>query len=217
MGNDGMAELVQQYPDRFISAVASLPMNDIEASLKEIDRTIKELKFRGIQIFTHINDKPLDSPEYLPIFEKMSQYNLPILIHPRAGITNADYKTETQSKYLNVGTFGWPYETSVAMARIVYSGILEKYPNLKIITHHAGAMVPFLEQRIIGLQDSAETLRKENHKLGLSKAPIEYFKMFYADTALYGSTPGLMCSYAFFGADHMLFGTDMPFDGGNRG
>jgi predicted TIM-barrel fold metal-dependent hydrolase len=123
-----------------------------------------------------------------------------------------DYRGENQSKYLNERTFGWPWETSVAMARLVYSGVLEKYQNLKFITHHAGGLIPFFEQRIINFQDTDEVLRKGTIKQGLTKAPIEYFKMFYADTALYGSTPGLMCAYAFFGADHLLFGTDMPFD-----
>lgn len=212
LGNDEMAELVLKYPDRFVAAVAGLPMNNMDAALREVDRAITELKFRGVQVFSHINDKPLDSPEFMPLYEKMSQYNLPIWIHPRSGVTSVDYRSETESKYLNANTFGWPFETSVAMARLVYSGILEKYPNLKVIVHHAGAMIPFLEQRIISFQDTDEMLRRGNTKLGLTKAPIEYFKMFYADTAIYGNTPALMCAHAFFGADHLLFGSDMPFD-----
>ncbi|MFC1942727.1 amidohydrolase family protein [Chloroflexota bacterium] len=212
LANDEMAELVLKYPDRFVAAVACLPMNNVDATLNEVDRVINDLKFRGVQVFSHINDKPLDSPEFLPLYEKMSQYNLPIWIHPRTGITHIDYLSEGESKYLIWGMFGWPYETSAAMARLVFSGILEKYPNLKIIAHHAGAMIPFLDQRIIGLHDTDEMLRGGTKKVGLSKAPIEYFKMFYTDTALYGSTPGLMCAKAFFGADHLLFGTDMPFD-----
>jgi len=184
----------------------------MKAALKELDRAIKDLKFRGVQVFSHINDKPLDSPEFLPLYEKMSQYNLPIWIHPRTGITSVDYRSETQSKYLNDRTFGWLYETSIAMSRLIYSGILERYPNLKIIVHHAGAMIPFLEKRIINIQDTDERLRRGDTKLGLTKAPIEYYEMFYVDTALYGCTPGLMCAYEFFGANHMLFGSDMPFD-----
>ncbi|MBI4187796.1 MAG: amidohydrolase family protein [Chloroflexi bacterium] len=108
--------------------------------------------------------------------------------------------------------FGWPYETTVAMTRLVFSGILEKYPNLKFITHHCGGMVPFFEQRIIGAYDHATKLRGAKYQEGLTKEPIEYFKMFYYDTAIYGSTPGLMCGYALCGADHMLFATDFPFD-----
>ncbi len=212
LANDEMAELVLKYPDRFAAAVASLPMNDIEAALKEVDRAINDLKFRGVQINTPINDKPLDSPEFIPLYEKMSQYDLPIWIHPVRDVDFSDYRTEKRSKYMIFHVFGWPYETAAAMTRLVFSGILEKYPNLKIITHHCGSMVPYFEQRIIGAYDHAEMLRGAKYKRGLSKPPIEYFKMFYYDTAIYGSTPGLMCAYAFCGADHMLFATDFPYD-----
>ncbi len=163
-------------------------------------------------LYTPIKDKPLDSPEFWPLYEKMSQYNLPIWIHPTRNITYADYKTEEKSMYGIFLVLGWPYETAVAMTRLVFSGVLEKYPNLKIITHHSGSMIPFFEQRIIGAYDMFEMRQKDKSKQGLTKAPIEYFKMFYNDTALYGSTPGLMCAYAFFGADRLLFGTDLPYD-----
>jgi len=212
LGNDEMAELVLKYPDRFVGAVAGLPMNDMEAALREVDRAITELQFKGVQVCSHINDKPLDSPEFEPLFARMSQYNLPIWIHPRTGITAVDYRGESGSKYRIASTFGWPYETSVAMARLVFSGIFERYPNLTIITHHSGAMVPFLEQRIISFQDTDAVLRRTRHGHMLTKAPIDYFRMFYADTALYGCTAGLTCAFSFFGPDHMLFATDMPFD-----
>ncbi len=212
LANDEMAELVLKYPDRFVAAVASLPMLDIDATLKEIDRAITDLRFRGIQLNTPVNDKPLDSAEFLTIYEKMSQYNLPIWIHPVRDADFTDYRTEKRSKYMIFHVFGWPYETAAAMTRLVFSGILEKYPNLKFITHHCGSLVPYLEQRIIGAYDHAEMLRGAKYKQGLTKSPIEYFKMFYNDTAIYGSTPGLMCAYAFCGADHLLFGTDFPYD-----
>ena len=210
--NDEMAELVLKYPDRFAAAVACLPMNNMDAALKEVDRAINDLKFRGVLINTPINDKPLDSPEFIPLYEKMSQYNLPIWIHPVRFHRYSDYRAENSSRYMIFHIFGWPYETAAAMTRLVFSGILEKYPNLKIITHHCGGMVPFLEQRIIGAYDHAEMLRGAKYKQGLTRAPIEYFKMFYYDTAIYGNTPALMCTFAFCGVDHMLFGTDMPFD-----
>lgn len=212
LANDEMAELVLKYPDRFATAVACLPMNNIDAALKEADRGINDLKFRGVQIYTPINDKPLDSPEFMPLYEKMSQYNLPIWIHPNRASNYADYRTEDRSIYLIYWAFGWVYETSVAMARLVFSGILGRYPNLKFITHHCGAMVPYLEQRIMQQHARIEMPQAEKYEQRLTKAAVEYFKMFYADTAIYGSTPGLMCGYAFFGAEHMLFGTDMPYD-----
>jgi predicted TIM-barrel fold metal-dependent hydrolase len=213
LANDEMAELVHKYPDRFPAAIASLPLNNMDAALKEADRAINDLLFRGVQIFTPINDKPIDSEEFLPLYEKMSQqYNLPILIHPRRQANYPDYRSETESKYNIWQAFGWPYETTAAMTRLVFSGVFEKYPNLKIITHHCGAMVPYFAQRIVGQYNIVEMRRGAKHKQGLTRPPIEYFKMFYNDTALCGHTPGLMCGYHFFGADHILFGTDMPMD-----
>jgi predicted TIM-barrel fold metal-dependent hydrolase len=212
MANDEMAELVLKYRDRFIAAIALLPMNNIEAALKETDRAINELGFRGIYLHSNINGKPLDSPEFMPFFEKMAKYNLPIYIHPWRGDDFADYKTEKTSNYMIASIFGWPYETTAAMTRLVFSGIMEKYPNLKVITHHCGGMVPYYEQRILqhyGFQDKnygqeAAFLRE------LAKTPLEYYKMFYNDTAIHGNTPALMLAYHFWGADHLVFGADMP-------
>ena len=212
LANDEMAELVMKYPDRFAAAVACLPMNNMEAALKEVDRAVKDLKFRGVQIYTPINDKPLDSPEFMPLYEKMSQYDLPILIHPMRNGIFADYKGEEKSKYNIFIVIGWPYETAAAMIRLVFSGVLEKYPNLKFITHHCGSMIPFFEQRIENIYDSFEMRQGDTSTQDLTKKPLEYFKMFYNDTAVNGSTAALMCGYAFCGADHLLFGTDMPFD-----
>ncbi len=98
------------------------------------------------------------------------------------------------------------------MTRLAMSGIFEKLPTLKIITHHCGAMVPFFEQRInVGYMSHLSRMGFK-HAPVLKKRPLDYFRMFYGDTALYGSLPGLTCGYAFFGADHMLFATDMPYD-----
>ncbi len=212
LANDEMAELVSRHPDRFAAAAACLPMNNMDAALKEAERAINDLKFRGVQIGTPINDKPLDLPEFMPLFEKMAQYDLPIWIHPGRPGFCADYKTEEMSKYVIHVIFGWPYETTVAMTRLVFSGIFDKYPNLKIITHHCGAMVPYLQQRIECSYDNARIRMKEDFEEKLTKPPIEYFKMFYYDTAINGNASGLMCAHAFCGADQMLFGTDVPFD-----
>jgi predicted TIM-barrel fold metal-dependent hydrolase len=212
LANDEMAELIHKYPDKFPAAIACLPMNDMDAAINELDRAIKDLHFRGVQIFTPINDKPLDSPEFFPLYEKMCQYDLPILLHPQREVDYPDYRTEDSSKYGLNTLFGWPYETSAAMVRLVLSGVMERYPVLKIITHHGGGMVPFLEKRITGQYDAGEVVNRKGYKDNLRKPPIDYFRMFYADTAIYGHTGGLMCSYDFFGAQHLLFGTDMPFD-----
>ena len=212
LANDGLAELVSKYPDRFAAGVASLPMNDMDAALPEADRAIKDLKLKGVQVLTPMCDKPLDSPEFMPLYEKMAQHDLPIWIHPRRAQTYADYRTEQESKYRIFSVFGWPFETTVAMARIVFSGVLERLPNLKFITHHCGGMVPYFRERVIGSYERIFKDIGDNVKQKLSKPHIEYFRMFYNDTAINGNTSALMCAYEFCGADHMLFGTDMPFD-----
>lgn len=205
--NDEMAELVARYPDKIAAAVACLPMNDIDAALKELDYAIKELHCKGIQLYTSINGKPLDSPEFIDIYKKMADYDLPIWIHPARDSSTPDYPGEKKSKYMLYRTFGWPYETSLAMARLVFSGILVKFPNLKIITHHCGAMIPYFAERVAKQQVSDEPEALER----LPKPPVEYFHKFYGDTSLSGSTSALMCGYAFFGTGNVLFGSDYPF------
>jgi predicted TIM-barrel fold metal-dependent hydrolase len=208
MANDEMAELVNKYPDRFVAAVASLPMSNVDALLREADRTIKELKFKGIQVFSSINGKPLDSPEFLPLYEKMVQYDLPILIHPARDRETPDYPGEKAAKYALFVAFAWPFETTMAMGRLVYSGIMEKYPNLKLVAHHFGAMIPFFSARIPLVAQAGE-----GEIMKLTKPPMEYFKRFYGDTVLGGNTSALMCGYTFFGADHIVFSTDYPYPG----
>ena len=212
LANDEMAELVFKYPERFAGAVASLPMNNMDAALKETDRAINDLKFKGVQIFTPINGKPMDHLDFWPLYEKMAQYNLPIWIHPQRDRAIPDYSTEQRSKYTIAALFGWPYETTAAMTRLIFSGVLRTYPNIKFITHHAGGMVPFFEQRIEEFYNIAEMRLQSRFMRSVTETPLESYRRFYNDTAIYGSTPGLMCAYAFFGAEHMLFGTDFPYD-----
>jgi len=205
--NDEMAELVVKYPDRFVAALATLAMNNMNAALKETDRAIKDLKFKGVYLHTPVDEKPLDAPEFLPLYEKMSGYDLPIVIHPMRKVDHPDYLTEKTSRYNMFSLFGWPYDTTSAMARLVFSGIMEKYPNLKIVTHHLGGMVPFYAERI---RQFTQVMRIGEEKPFLKKDAIDYFKMFYADTAIYGNPTALKCGHEFFGPDHVLFGIDFP-------
>jgi aminocarboxymuconate-semialdehyde decarboxylase len=208
MGNDEMAELLNKYPDHFVAAVAGLPMNDVDASIREMERAFKELKFKGVQLYSSINRKPLDRPEFLAIYEKLSQYDLPLLLHPVRDKDIPDYPDEKAGKYSAFIQFGWPYETTMAMSRLVMSGIMEKYPHLKVVVHHCGAMLPFFARRsLLGKAEPAEIME-------LTQPPVDYYKKFYGDTVLGGNTPALMCGYAFFGADHMVFGSDYPYPGG---
>ena len=212
LANDELAGLVGKYPDRFVAGVAALPMNNMDAALKECERAISQLKLKGIQIYTPTNGKPLDSPEFLALYEKMAHFDLPIWIHPRRPRAQADYRNEDHSRYRVFSVFGWPFETTVAMTRIVFSGILEKYPTLKFVTHHCGGMVPYFRERVRGSYDRIFQQLHDSSNQTLKKHHIEYYQMFYNDTAINGNTSALMCAYEFCGADHLLFATDMPFD-----
>ncbi|MDE0176799.1 MAG: amidohydrolase family protein [Defluviicoccus sp.] len=216
LANDGMAELCKRYPDRFPSFIASLPMNNMDATIEEIDRAIVELDACGVQIFSHVNNRPLDEPEFYPLFEKMAGHDLPIWLHPARAANHPDYLTEEKSKYEIWWTFGWPYETSAAMARIVFSGIFDKLPDIKIISHHLGAMIPYFEGRVgPGWDQLGTRTADEDYEAllaSMKKRPVDYFKMFYADTATFGSDAATDCGLAFFGVDKCLFASDCPFD-----
>ena len=131
----------------------------------------------------------------------------------------ADYRGEAKSKYEIWQVLGWPYETSVAMARLVFSGILDRLPEMRIITHHLGAMIPYFEGRVGPLWDQLGTRTSDEDYSGILAAmkargrrPIDYFRLFYNDTAVGGSASAIRCGLDFFGADRVLFATDCPFD-----
>jgi predicted TIM-barrel fold metal-dependent hydrolase len=216
IGNDGLADLVRRHPDRFPGFVAALPMNDPDAAVSEAARAMTDLGACGVQLFTNVNGVPLTAPHYLPLFDLMAIHDKPVWLHPARGAGFADYQTEQASLYEIWWTFGWPYETSVAMARIVFAGLFDKHPGLKIITHHMGGMVPYFEGRVghgwdqLGTRtsdvDYTERLRT------LRRRPIDYFRLFYADTALFGAAAATACGLSFFGVDRVLFASDMPFE-----
>jgi aminocarboxymuconate-semialdehyde decarboxylase len=216
LANDTMAETVARHPDRFPGFVASVPMNNVDAALQEIDRALGDLKAAGIQIFTNVNGRPLDDPEFAPIFERMARAGRPIWLHPTRTATFADYTTETTSKFELWWAFGWPYETSIAMARIAFAGYYDRFPNLQVITHHMGGMIPYFAGRIgpgldqLGVRTDDEDLTV--HLKRLKKRPFDYFKMFLADTALFGARDAMTCGLAFFGANQVVFASDFPFD-----
>jgi len=216
VANDGLAGVVRKYPDRFIGFAASLPLNHPDASLRELDRAVSQLGARGIQIFTNINGKPLDSPEFLPLFEECTRRDLAIWMHPARGANFPDYLTEDRSQYEIWWTLGWPYETSAAMARIVFSGLFDRFPNLKIVTHHMGGMIPYFEGRVGYGWDKLGSRTSDVDYVSLldsmQRRPIDYFRMFYADTALFGARAGTRWGLDFFGVDHVVFASDVPFE-----
>ncbi len=210
--NDEMAEMVASNPARYVAAVANLPLNDIDASIKEAQRAIEELGFKGIQIYTRVNGKPPSSPELFPLYELMAACDLPIWLHPMRGANQPDYAGETASFNQIFSIFGWPFDTTAAMTRFVFAGIFEKFPSIKIITHHCGGMVPYFSERLAVHYGNGLERLGTDYFPGLTRPPIEYFKMFYADSALNGNPHALHCGLDFFGEDRLLFGTDMPYD-----
>lgn len=215
ISNDEMAEWVAKYPKKYITAIANLPLNNMDAATKEAERAIKELGLKGIQIYTSIQGKPLSSEEFMPLYKMMSDFDLPIWIHPLRRSSTPEYPTENSSVHQIFSIFGWPYETTAAMTRLVFAGILEKFPKIKFITHHCGGMIPYFADRIVVHYNNGLERLGQKFFPGLTKHPIEYFRMFYNDTALSGNASGLKCGYDFFGEDHLLFGSDMPYDVGN--
>jgi aminocarboxymuconate-semialdehyde decarboxylase len=141
---------------------------------------------------------------------------VPFWLHPYRGADFPDYLTEQASEYEIWWTFGWPYDTSAAMARIVFAGLFDRWPSLKIISHHMGAMVPYFAGRVgpgwdqLGARTSDRDLSLVLK--GLKKRPLDYFKMFYGDTAEFGSAAATRCGLDFFGIDHVLFASDCPFE-----
>lgn len=215
IGNDSMAQLCARHPDRFPAFVASVSLLDPQGAVGEAERAIRDLGARGVQIFTNVAGKPLDLPEFEPLMALMARVGLPIWLHPTRTAAMTDYQSEPRSRYEMWWCFGWPYETSVAMARLVFSGLFDRHPGLKIITHHAGGMVPAMDGRVgaglafLGGRTTDEDL--SGVLPGLKRPHLDYFREFYADTALFGSATGLPAALSFFGADRVVFATDAPY------
>ena len=217
VANDSMAELCVKHPKRFPAFAAAVSMHDVDAAIAEADRAIK-MGARGVQTFTNIAGHPLDEPRFRPFFAAMARHDLPIWLHPARTSAMADYASEQRSRFEMWWCFGWPYETTVAMCRLVFDGIYDRHPKLKIITHHlGGGMIPFFDGRIgAGMEVLGQRTLEEDHTKVLSslKRPhLEYFKEFYADTAMFGGTYGLPCGLEFFGGDKVVFASDAPLAG----
>ena len=216
MGNDEIREITEKYPEYYEGFIAGIPFNNVPASVDEI-RRCKEMGARGVQIYTNMNGEAIDQEKFWPIYEICEKLELPVLIHPVGGQMVPEYPTEERSKYELWFLIGWPYQTTVAMCRLAFAGIFEDFPNLKIVTHHVGAMIPMLEGRIgNGLKmyggRTAPELKEALTKTKMKGDPLDTFKKFYADTASFGSVSAIRAGLDFFGRDHILFASDMPFD-----
>jgi len=215
VGNDGLAEIVARHPDRFVGWAASLPMNAPDAAAHETQRALAA-GANAIQLHTNVDGAPLDQDHFLPIYEIIEKSGKPILLHPIRTREMADYRTEDRSKYEICSVIGWPFETGVALARFVFSGIMDRFPNLKVVSHHLGGVIPYFEGRVAHSWDQlGARTSDEDYSLilkRLKKRPFDYFKGFYGDTALAGARAPTICGISFFGVDHVLFASDCPFD-----
>ncbi len=184
--NNELIQVIKDNSDMFYGGVAMIPMNNIEGAIDIIEnQVIPNKELYGIQIFTRALGKSISDEEYLKVFEYADKYNLTIWMHPVFDNRKPD----------NNIVFSWEYELSQAMMEIVNAGILKKYPNLKIIVHHAGAMIPFFAGRV---------------KYILGEEKEKDFKKFYVDTSILGNPKALDLAADYFGVNHLIFGTDAP-------
>ena len=216
LANDSMAELVRLHPGRFPGFLASLPLNHPDESVVELERAVSQLGAVGVQIFSNVNGLPLDDARFFPLFEAAVRLRCPLFLHPARGAKFPDYPGEDKSKYEIWWTFGWPYETSAAMQRLVFSRLFDRLPEVKIVAHHLGAMIPYFEGRVgYGLDQFGSRTADEDYEAllrSMPKRPYDYFKMYWADTAVFGSQAATECGLKFFGADQVMFASDAPFD-----
>ena len=215
IANESIAEFASRAPERFIG-VGVMPVVDDEM-MREFDRLQGELQLKGVLIFSNVEGKPLDDESMWPLYERAASLDFPIWIHPQ----HANFYPWIRKDVLD-RVLAWPFDTSLAMARLVYGGVFERFPNLKIVTHHMGGMIPYFAARIAAF---AESSAEEYARLGLAEggskitgAALDHFRRFYNDCISNGSPEAVRVALGFFGDDHILFGTDFPFgpDDGER-
>jgi len=202
--NDQLAEMAKRYPETF-AAMATLPLQVPDAAAKELDRVINKLGLRGIEIGSHVGKRELGDQAFWPVYEILEKHGLPMFIHPHhvAGMDRL------QNFYLN-NLIGNPLDTTIAAANLIFSGVLEKYPNLKVVLAHGGGQFPY----IFGRLEHGYNVRPEC-KEKVKKSPRHFMKNFYCDIITH-SQEALQYLVSLVGSDHVLLGTDYPYDMGNH-
>src|SRR3954466_4077435 len=198
--NDGIGEYVGKHPDRLV-ALGGVPMIDGNEAAKELERCMKELRFKGVEILTNVAGKELSDPAFAPFWKKAEELGALVMIHPN-GFTQADRLTRF---YFN-NVIGNPLDTTIALHYLIFDGVLERHPNLKIFAVHGGGYLGGYSGRI----DHAWGARSDS-RASLPRPPTEYLKKVYFDTVVF--TPHqLEYLVKVFGADQVIMGTDYPFD-----
>lgn len=204
--NDYFADVSRKYPGRFY-AFATLPLQDVNESVKEIDRAYKELRAKGITMFSNVDFMPLSSPELHPIYAKAEEYGLPIFIHPGVPFTS-----EVMKKHgLRYSLYGFTFDTTMAVMSLIWRGVLEKFPGLNIIHAHLGGVVPYLAQRL------EDCWQAEVNEFGarLPRSPSEYYKRQVYPDSMSAYPPAMKCCVDFVGPRHICMGTDYAHGIGN--
>lgn len=193
--------LCKGYPNRFVN-ICIISLLDMKSAMKELDRSINELDCRGVTISANQNGRGLDSPEYFPFYEKVVEHDLPVLIHPTHWESYPLVDMDKGWRMMHL--FGWPFDTTQAVWRLIFGGVIDRFPSMKIVTHHLGAMIPYFSRRI---EQNFNKFLKDK----LPRHISEYWGNIYGDTATDGTVAAYPCGYAFFGPDRMMYGSDYPF------
>ena len=200
--NDRVAEIVRTHPDRFVG-MGTLPLQDTEKAVHELERVVKDLGFHAVEISSNVTGMDFDDPRFEPFWAKVQELDVLVFVHP-VGFSDA---ARLKDYYLN-NVIGQPLEEAVFVSRLIFGGVLERYPNLKIVVGHGGGYLPYYPGRM----DHAYKVRPECQK-HISRPPSEYLKKLYFDSIVY-QEPSLENLVRFAGSDHVLLGTDYPFDMG---
>ena len=213
--NNNMSRLMEDSKGRLLT-IGSIPLVGFSRdSRQEMERAINTLGLKGINLPSNLNGKSLDLPEFDPFWAQAAEMNVPVYIHPQnpAGFRDRSYEGE----YDLAHNFGWPFETMLTLSRLVFSGVMERYPTLKIVSHHLGGGIPFWWGRIMETYDPLNQGKlRGTGGIGrvLPKPLFDYFSLFYYDTAIGGNALAIKCAYEVFGADRLLFATDAPWGPG---
>ncbi len=198
MVNDNFAKIKKEKSQRF-SALATLPMNDPEASMTELDRAFSELGFRGVALHSNINGVALSDERFWPLYEKANELEAVFDIHPSFPVG-----VEAMTDYWLMPLLGFTFDTTLAAAKLVFSGVVEKFPKIRWILGHLGGTIPYLAERL----DRGYAAFKECRE-NISQKPSEYLKTFYFDTVNF-DIKALQLAIDFAGADHLVAGSDYP-------
>ncbi|MCM3238601.1 amidohydrolase [Heyndrickxia oleronia] len=196
--NDFIADTVKQYPDRFIG-LGTVPLQDVEASIKEMDRCIHKLGLKGIEIGSNINGKNLDDPSFTAFFEMAEKWEVPLFVHPWETLGK-----ERMPRHNFMYTVGMPSETALAAASLINGGVMEKYPRLKVCFAHGGGSFPYILPRL------DQGWKVWPHLRLTSQPPSHYAKNFYFDSLNYDPL-NLKYLVDRFGYDKIVMGSDYPF------